>query len=75
MAWPFVVRAQQAAIPVVGFLNAGSANPNAHLVAAFRQGLTETGGLSPNSNTIGIVAVAALAASAAELAGAAITVT
>jgi putative ABC transport system substrate-binding protein len=42
-AWPMAVRAQQPAMPVMGFLQSGSPEPNAHLVAAFRQGLGETG--------------------------------
>jgi putative ABC transport system substrate-binding protein len=42
-AWPLSVRAQQAAMPVVGFLGSGSASIDAHLVSAFRQGLNETG--------------------------------
>jgi putative ABC transport system substrate-binding protein len=42
-AWPLAVRAQQAAIPIVGFLHAGSPEPNTKLVAAFRKGLNETG--------------------------------
>ena len=41
-AWPFVVRAQQRP-PVVGFLNSGSPDEFAHLVAAFNQGLNEAG--------------------------------
>jgi len=37
------LRAQQKAIPVIGVLDSGSSGPNAPNVAAFRQGLSETG--------------------------------
>jgi putative ABC transport system substrate-binding protein len=42
-AWPVAARAQQAALPVIGFLGSGSLATDADLVAAFRQGLKETG--------------------------------
>jgi putative tryptophan/tyrosine transport system substrate-binding protein len=42
-AWPVAARAQRKAMPVMGFLDGGSQIATAHLVAAFRQGLNETG--------------------------------
>jgi putative ABC transport system substrate-binding protein len=33
----------QPALPVIGFLHSGSRAPNAHLVSAFRKGLSEAG--------------------------------
>jgi putative tryptophan/tyrosine transport system substrate-binding protein len=41
--WPLVARAQQARLPVIGFINGGAANAAARYLAAFRKGLSETG--------------------------------
>jgi putative ABC transport system substrate-binding protein len=43
VAWPLGLRAQQPAMPVVGFLRATSLNDSAHLVTAFQRGLKEAG--------------------------------
>jgi hypothetical protein len=42
-AWPVVVRAQQPAMPVIGFLNGGSSWEYAQMAATFRKGFGETG--------------------------------
>jgi putative ABC transport system substrate-binding protein len=42
-AWPLAAAAQQPAMPVIGFLNSGTAREWAHLVAAFKEGLNELG--------------------------------
>ena len=43
VAWPLGARAEQAAVPVVGFINLGVADASANRVAAFRKGLSEAG--------------------------------
>ena len=42
-AWPFAARAQQAAMPVVGFLDSRSPDGLADRVRQFRQGMKEIG--------------------------------
>ena len=42
-AWPFAAHAQQAAMPVIGYLDVGSPDGSAPIVAAFRRGLARTG--------------------------------
>ena len=42
-AWPLGAHAQQSAMPVIGFLSGVSPGPFAQRLAAFRQGLNETG--------------------------------
>jgi putative ABC transport system substrate-binding protein len=40
-AWPVVARAQQAAMPVIGFLSSGSPDLVAGQLAGFRKGLAD----------------------------------
>jgi hypothetical protein len=53
VAWPIVVRAQQAAMPVVGFLHpAASPDAGADRLRGFRQGLKDSGYVEGENVTI-----------------------
>jgi putative ABC transport system substrate-binding protein len=51
-AWPFTARAQRPTLPVIGWLGTTSADDWVPLVAAFRQGLRETGYVEGQNLTI-----------------------
>src|SRR5262249_37785973 len=51
-AGPLLVRAQQPALPVIGFVDAGSAESSAGYVTAFRKALGETGYVEGQNVTV-----------------------
>jgi ABC-type uncharacterized transport system substrate-binding protein len=52
VAWPLVARAQQRAVPMIGFLNTQSPGPFSHMVAGFRRGLRDAGFLEGQNISI-----------------------
>jgi putative ABC transport system substrate-binding protein len=51
-SWPLAARAQQPALPVVAFINAGSPDGSVREVAAFRKGLNEAGYVEGQNVTV-----------------------
>jgi putative tryptophan/tyrosine transport system substrate-binding protein len=51
VVWPLAAGAQQAAVPVIGFLGGGSLETDGNLVAGFLQGLSESGYIEGRKQT------------------------
>jgi putative ABC transport system substrate-binding protein len=52
VAWPLAARAQQPAMPVIGFLSVTFAGEQPHWLTAFRRGLSESGFVEGQSVSI-----------------------
>jgi putative tryptophan/tyrosine transport system substrate-binding protein len=51
-AWPLAARAQQPAMPVIGFMSARAPGDSVHLLEAFRQGLKDAGFVEGQNVTV-----------------------